>query len=156
MNGPANAFADPAERERALKSTLNILDYADNTERKLREKLARKGFARDAIDYAVEYVKNCGLLDDRRYMRDLVDRAVRVKLYGRRRVTQELFAKGFTRGDIESFDFSEFDFPAACAERIRKTARRYPDRDKLYASLARSGFTPNDITLAFQMLKKEE
>jgi len=144
------------EFERALKRTLNILDYADNTERKLREKLERKRFGAQAIEYAVNYVKECGILDDRRYMADLVDRSARVKLYGRRRIVQELYQKGFKRADIEAFDFGEVDFAEFCAQRIRKTAARYPEREKMYASLMRSGFSSTDITLAYQIIAKDE
>ena len=140
----------------ALRSAFNILDYGDNTERKLREKLARKGFAPDAVDFAVGYVASVGLLDDARYLADFVDRLARVKLYGKRRIVNEAFARGFPRELIESFDFDGYDFPALAAERMRKTAARYPARDKLYASLIRAGFSPSDFTLASQLLASGE
>ena len=43
----------PENYEKALKSAVNILNFADNSERRLREKLARKGFESDAVDFCV-------------------------------------------------------------------------------------------------------
>lgn len=40
-----------------ISSAMNILVYANNTEKRLREKLSRKGYCSDDIDTALEYVK---------------------------------------------------------------------------------------------------
>lgn len=146
----------PPEYEKAVNTAFNILDYADNTEKKLREKLARKGHAPDAVDFAVSYAKKAGALDDLRFMRRLADQLATVKLYGRRRIANELFVKGFKRSDIISLDLSEVDFGALCAQRIRKTAARYPEKDKMYASLLRYGYTPGDIAAAREIIASDE
>ena len=146
----------PPEYEKAVRTALNILDYADNTEKKLREKLARKGHAPEAVDFAVEHVKRIGALDDARYMRRLAELLATVKLYGRRRIVNELYVKGFKRSDILSLDLSEVDFGVLCAERIRRTTARYPEWEKMYASLIRYGFTPQDIREAKETIENEE
>ena len=149
----SNLFSTvPPEYEKAVKTAYNILDYADNTEKKLREKLARKGHAPDAVDFAVEHAKKTGALDDLRYMRRLADRLATVKLYGRRRIIAELYAKGFSRTDILSLDLSEVDFGVLCAERMRKTASRYPEKEKMYASLLRCGYAPADVAAAREIM----
>ena len=142
----------PPEYEKAVKTAFNVLEYADNTEKQLREKLKRKGHAPDAVDFAVNYAKETGALDDLRYMRRLAERLATVKLYGRRRIVNELFVKGFKKSDILSLDLSEVDFGVLCAERMKKTASRYPEREKMYASLLRYGFTPSDIAAAREMM----
>ena len=146
----------PPEYEKAVRTTYNILEYADNTEKKLREKLIRKGYAKDAVDYAIEYAKRAGALNDRRFMERCVEQLATVKLYGRRRIANELYVKGFRREDIASLDLSEYDFAALCAERIRKTARRYPEREKMYASLVRYGYTSREIAQAFELAEDDE
>ena len=146
----------PPEYEKAVRTAFNILDYADNTEKKLREKLKRKGHPPEAVDFAVEYAKKSGALDDRRYMRRLAEQMATVKLYGRRRIVNELYVKGFKKSDILSLDLSGVDFGALCAGRIKKTASRYPERDKMYAALLRYGFTPGDISRAYETIEEEE
>ena len=145
----------PPEYEKAVKTAFNILDYADNTEKKLREKLKRKGHAPDAVDFAVDYAKKAGALDDARYMRRLADHLATVKLYGRRRIANELYVKGFKKSDILSLDLSEVDFGVLCAERIRRTSSRYPEWEKMYAALLRYGYTPQDIREAKETIENE-
>ena len=146
----------PSEHKKAVRSALNILGYADNTEKKLREKLSHKGYDPASVDFAVDYVKNMGALNDSRFIDIEVRRLAERKLYGIRRITQELFVKGFSREDIASVDLSELDFPALCAKRIAQLSSRYPDRRKLYAALQRYGYTSSDIRQAFEILTEDE
>ncbi|MBQ7500720.1 MAG: regulatory protein RecX [Clostridia bacterium] len=135
------------EYENALKSALNILNYADNTEKKLREKLRSRGYSRSAVDEAVVYLKRYRYLDDRRFMERAVNHYANVKLYGARRIISSLYAKGFAREDIESLDFDEYgiDFVELCRKRIEKTASRYKSREALVAALLRYGFSYSEI-----------
>ncbi|MDD6265630.1 MAG: regulatory protein RecX [Clostridia bacterium] len=148
----------PQEYKKAVANAVNIMNYADNTERKLREKLARKGNNSDAVNYAVEFVKKQGILNDKRYLNHISERIANGKLYGKRRVIFELYTKGFRREDIEELDFDEMevDFAENCAERIRKTKKQYSTNEKLKAALLRYGFSGDDIREAFYILKEEQ
>lgn len=146
----------PVEHKKAVNSALNILGYADNTEKKLREKLGHKGFDPASVDYAIDYVKRIGALSDSRFIEIEARRLAEKKLYGIRRITQELYVKGFSREDIASLDFDDVDFPALCAKRIAQISRRYPDKRKLYAALMRYGYTSADVKLALEILSEEE
>ena len=146
----------PPEHKKAVGSALNILGYADNTEKKLREKLSHKGYAPESVDYAVDYVKGIGALNDSRFIEIEARRLAERKLYGIRRITQELYVKGFSREAVASLDYEDIDFPALCAKRISQIARRYPDKRKLYAALQRYGYTSQDVRLAFEILSEEE
>lgn len=141
------------EYKKAVTAALNILGFADNTEKKLREKLLRKKFDRDAVDYAVDYVKRIGALNDSRFIEREATRIAEQKLYGKRRMVQELYAKGFSREDISSLDLSEIDFPALCAKRIIKIRTRFSDPRKLYAALVRYGYTSSDIRTAQELIR---
>lgn len=143
-----------SEDKKALNTTLNILGFADNTEKKLREKLTRKGYSPDSVEYAVAYVKKIGALNDKRFLEREATRIAEQKLYGRRRIEQELYAKGFARDDILSLDFEEVDFPALCAKRIVKTRARFTDPRKLYAALVRYGYTSSDIREAQSLVRE--
>jgi len=148
----------PSEYKKTVASALNIMDYADNTERKLREKLARKGNGKESIDYAVEFLKKYGILNDIRYLNHISERIANGKLYGKRRVIAELYTKGFRREDIEAleFDEDEFNFPEICLERVHKTARQYADIEKLKSALLRYGFSGDDIRYAITIYKEEQ
>ena len=132
-----------------------MLDYADCTEKKLIEKLRRKGYDEDEIDYAVAYAKRVGYLNDARLIANTVYGIANSKLYGKRRIITELFTKGFKREDIEAVDFEEIDFVRNCAKRIEKTKNRYSEERKLYAALMRYGFSPSEIKAAIRIIEEE-
>ncbi|MBR5515939.1 MAG: regulatory protein RecX [Clostridia bacterium] len=141
--------------EKAARSALNILGYADNTEKKLREKLTRKGFNEDERDFAVGYAKKMGYLNEKRHLEMAVYSLANTKLYGKKRIVQDLYVKGFKKSDIAQADFSEIDFPKNCAKRIRQTKKNYSDVNKLYIALLRYGFSGDEIKEAFKIYKTE-
>ena len=147
-----------SEASSALKSALNILGYADNTEKKLREKLYARGYSKSAVNDAVAYLKEHRYLDDRRFLERAVEHYAKVKLYGRARIRRELFAKGFSREDIDGIDYGEFDidFVGLCGTRINKTASRYKSRDALTAALARYGYMYSEIKSALEHSDQKE
>ena len=135
---------------------MNIIDYADKTEKKLRERLSGKGYSEDEIDFGVEYAKKAGYLNEERFMQRAAEGIANGKLYGKRRLLQELYAKGFKRETLSKLDLSEINFPENCAKRIKQTARRYCSEEKLYAALLRYGYTRDDIITAKEILEEEE
>ena len=146
------------EYDNALKSALNILNFADNTEKKLREKLTSRGHSRKTVNEVVEYLKRVGYLDDSRFIRQAVNYYASVKLYGRIRIKKELFAKGFSREDVDAVDYDDYDldFVGLCGERIEKTASRYKTREALVAALARYGYTYGEIKSALSNYNKND
>lgn len=106
---------------RARKTAVNILSYSDNTELRLREKLAAKGFSREAADDAVRYVISRGWLDEQKQVESALRYLAEVKLFGRRRILQELRKRGFRRTVIDSCDFNSCDFAGNC-RRLWKSA----------------------------------
>lgn len=135
----------------AVRSAVNIMDYADNTERKLREKLRRKSFSSEEIEEAVAYVKDIGYLDDDEYVLRAADYLATVKLYGRYRIVKNLAEKGFYRSSIDKVDFSEYDFFEICKSRAEKS--RFRSLDQMRAALMRYGFTADEIRYAREELE---
>ena len=66
-DGPQEKPADQAVYTEARKKALHILEYADRTEKQLRDKLLDAGFSDPAVEDAVSYVSSYHYLDDRRY-----------------------------------------------------------------------------------------
>ena len=146
----------PEKYKKCTRSALNIIDYADKTEKKLRERLRSKGYEADAIDFAVEYSKKAGYLNEERFMQRAAESIACTKLYGKRRLIQELYQKGFKRETLEGLDLSEINFPENCAKRIKKTAKRYDTEEKLNVALLRYGYSRDDIIAAKEILEEEE
>ncbi|MHB1153843.1 MAG: regulatory protein RecX [Eubacteriales bacterium] len=137
------------ECTRARKTAVNILSYSDNTELRLREKLAAKGFSREAADDAVEYVISRGWLDEQKQAESALRYLAEVKLFGRRRILQELRKRGFRRTVIDSCDFDSCDFVGNCRRLWEK--RGNTDDERTVAYLFRAGYSGDDIRAARRM-----
>jgi regulatory protein len=146
-----------------MNAASNILVFADNTEKSLREKLSRKGFAPELIDKAVDKLKEAGLVNDARLMRSYTEYLADKKLYGKARIKLELQKKGFERDLInDNFDecIEDVDFKENCVKMVRKknlvqkicdtkTARA------VTAALARYGYGYAEIKYAYTRLLEE-
>jgi Uncharacterized protein conserved in bacteria len=143
-----------SERElsKAIRTTYNILAYADNTEAALRRKLAERGFSGDIIDSAVEEARASGTLNEARMLESRLHSLINVKKYGRKRIAAELRKLGFPREAIDSIDWDEYDFTAHCAALIRKNGGL---DNRLFAALMRRGFLPGEIKNAAVLAEKE-
>jgi len=137
------------ECTRARKTAVNILSFSDNTELRLREKLAAKGYSREAADDAVEYVICRGWLDEQKQAESVLRYLAEVKLFGRRRILQELRKRGFRRTVIDSCDFDSFDFAVNCRRLWEK--RGNMDDERTVAYLIRAGYNGDDIRAARRM-----
>ena len=140
--------------EKAAKSAVSILSYAPNTEKRLREKLYRKGFSEEDIEFAVDYVKVKGYLNDQRQIAYSVDSLATRKLYGVRRIREELYKSGYSRELIDEVDFSEYDFTQLCEQYAAKRPNDTPE--KLAAALQRHGFSKNEIMTVIKKRIKDQ
>lgn len=151
------------DSERAcISSALNILAFANNTERKLREKLSRKGYSPEDVDVALDYVKGKGYINDSIQVQNTAQMLATVKLYGKKRIAVELVKKGFRREDIAAVDYDELeiDFVAGCAALICRVCKLYDDEekqafeltDKVIGYLIRYGYTVSEIKEAARLL----
>lgn len=147
----------PETYQRAVRAALNILTYGDNTEKRLRDKLARKRYTPDAIDFAVRYVITHGFLHEDRQLREAVWRLTEKKRYGRRRVIAELYRLGFPRAAIAAAEsegvFDEPDYVTNCLLLWEKQGGETDRRTVSY--LMRYGYTGDDIRAASRRLPKK-
>ena len=146
----------------AVKAGLKLLSFAPNTKRALREKLVVRGVSRDVAADAVEFLADCGYINEYEMALSLVSDMAKRRQYGRIRIKNEMFAKGFERETASrALDDSDIDYVGICAERIRKLGgtSAFVERDarmKNVSALARCGFTTDEIKEALALVKKEE
>jgi len=81
-------------------SALSLLSYGDNTRKKLYQKLILKGYGEAAAKKAVALALKAGYIDESAQIKDALFRLANDKLFGKRRVVEELRAKGFEREGI--------------------------------------------------------
>ena len=157
-----NTPRDDSVKE-VIAAASNILVFADNTEKNLRDKLTRKGFNEEAIDAAVNKMKEAGLINDARLMQSVSEYLADKKLYGRARIKLELQKKGFDKQLIgENFNecVSNVDFKENCLKLVHK--KRLVDKIKdsktaraVTAALARYGYGYAEIKYAYTRLLEE-
>ncbi len=128
----------------ALRAALRILAFSDNNAATLRRKLRARGHAAKASDRAVSEVIRRGYLREG----DLLERAVLAaarKLWGPRRITEALVAKGYRRGEVEDTlrrltDAGEIDFAASRRRLLTERLKDESDPQRKRAFLYRYGY----------------
>lgn len=143
------------ELYRAVIKSLELLGYGSMSRRRLGDKLMARGFSREIAYGAVDYVAERGYMDDA----DTADRFARrgiAKLWGPRRIKEDLFARGYTAEVIEiaMSELDDVDFAQNCATVIRKKYGGIPvdmaARRKLAAALVRQGYASEHINRAMR------
>lgn len=135
--------ASGGEYERALKSAMNILSFADNTAIRLYKKLRAKGYGEEASREAVEYMITNGYLDEEQLFESQLRILTEKKMYGLVRVKAELTKFGFSKNRIERYDYSSIDFADICYRLLEKKGGVADDKTKAF--LMRYGHTYTDI-----------
>jgi SOS response regulatory protein OraA/RecX len=145
------------DNEKALKSALNILAYAECTESTLRQKLLAKDYPPESVDFATDYVLKHRYLDEKRYLFRLVEYAGNVSLYGRRRILMQLRYKGFSKEIIDLY-FHEAMEHVTEEENCKKALSRLrgkSDKQRMDA-LVRRGFSFDTVKAAMRAASEEE
>ncbi len=166
-----------AEQNPALKKAVNVLLYGSECSvRHLKEKLERAGFSHEQIEEAVLEVVDCGLLWEEDQVKRLAEYMGNVQCYGKHRILQSLYQKGYSKEAIWEIDFSEIDFETACKKRLqrcypRELARlkegngellfqrsrtRYSPKEKLCAAAMRYGYSYSEAVDALEALCEED
>lgn len=145
----------------ALLSGMNILAYGGNTAKELVRKLVGKRYTKESAVRAVKYLRDHGYVDEVSLCKEEVERCIK-KLWGQTKIRSKLISRGFSKSAmalgermIDSTDFSD-----ACFTLAKKKSPAPPsdisERQKLYAYLARCGFTSDTIKGVIERLTYEE
>src|SRR5262249_27911860 len=133
----------------------SLLSHRARSAAELKRRLKRKGFEGDTADATVERLGDLGMVDDAAFAESFVRDRVRLRPHGRRRLAQELRAKGVDEatprpaidGVMAREDAPEVALARAAAARWRprpgEDAARA--RRRLHGFLARRGFAGDVI-----------
>ncbi len=139
---------------------LRLLGYSDASVRKLSEKLRQRGFDRETAKEAALAIRDLGYIKEDESIRRLGERIAETKLRGRRRVAEDLAAKGYDRDLIrENLEELTVDFGEICARAIKKRGGIPEEGDgkrRLLSYLYRQGFSSDDIRRAARIISEEE
>lgn len=142
------------ERRRAIDRAVLLLSYRPRSIHEIEDRLKKAGFGPDIIDEAVEKLKELGYLDDDAFAQAWLKDRMDSKLYGPKRIKQELRLKGVP-DEVVSKNLGENSSPEDEYERAHQLAKSklpsYRDLDKnqlfrrLSQFLLRRGYTSSVV-----------
>ena len=141
---------DEVLTKRAKIRCIYLLKSMDRTEYQLRTKLKQGGYPEEAINRAIDYVKNLHYIDDNRYAQYYIDGRTGSK--SKQQIVQDLLRRGISKEQIQSI--YEQKEPEDETEQIRKWVAKRVDLEtsdpkeinRLYGFLMRKGFQASDIS----------
>ncbi len=128
-----------------------LLSYKARTASELRQRLGRKGFSPDVISRTLQRLSELKMIDDEGFARRFAEDRITIGHKGKWRVRGELLKRGVAKEHIEDALATAPDERAAAREVAEKylsrNRRLEPDvlKRRLYAFLARRGFSPDTI-----------
>lgn len=166
--GPGNSHDDRRVAPRPIyDQALRLLEFRARSVAELRRKLLRKGGSSHEVDVVIERLREQKLLDDVSFAREFARSKVVGSGSSRHRVVQELRRKGVAPSiaddavaglvEREGIDPSEAVHRVAQKKwRSMSGLDEFTRRRRLYAFLARRGFSPDEIRSAMNQLDEIE
>ena len=148
-----------SDYKRAKSRALWYLDRTDHTEKALSDKLVRAGFSKKAIAAVMQNLTEFGMVDDRRFAERFAERCMESNI-SKREAMQKMLLKGVPY-DLakEILSECEVDEESQLLELIeRKYAYKLSQEkgfEKVFAALARKGFSFSAIKSALKKYNKE-
>jgi regulatory protein len=151
--------ADPSSSAEAQSAGLAMLSRRELSAQGVRHRLARRGYAPEAVEAAVAALLESGALDDRRVALAVARTRAHVKRQGRDRIARELAALGVDDNvATEALDevFGTLDGQALLEQALDRRLRPRHDltdpvvQRRLFAALLRQGFAGSAISRALK------
>ena len=122
------------ECRRARRAALSLLSYADNSRRRLTEKLLRKGISFSVAQQTVEDMVSEGLLSEQRQIENAVFSLAEHRLFGPYRILKDLLSKGYRTEEIRAalhtaIEKGEIDFSKNAKRLVEKKLGDSPDEE---------------------------
>lgn len=146
---------------RAKEYALLLLSYRARTVKELTGRLRRKGFGLEVADAVIARLRELRILDDSRFAADFAEARLKLAHKGKRIVRAELRKLGVEKQEIDAAIAQAPDETEAAAQLVEKLKSRYarlePEvrRRRLYALLARRGFSPDTIRAVIGLVDGE-
>lgn len=148
--------------KRAKQKAMTLLQSMDRTKSELKERLVKQEFPEEIADQAVRYVESFGYVDDRRYVESFI--LSRKDRKSRREIYAELSRKKVDAGLVDEMMercYEEEDSQEVVRHLLRKkhydpASASMEEKQKIYAYLARKGFSYGEIKKAMDLEFTEE
>ena len=88
------------EAARATDASLHFIGYRPRSEREVRDRLRKRGYSPEAIDAAIQKLRDWDYLDDRAFAEFWVMNRIEHNPRGARLLKQELYARGVDRAVV--------------------------------------------------------
>ena len=131
---------------------LRLIEFKDRTEKELREKLKEKNYDENSIDDEIEFLKNYGYIDDKRYAEHFVNDAINLKKWGKIRIRSELLRKGIDRDIVDNAIDDAFEdigdnlvFSQMQTRFKNSDFSNIKERTRIFNFFMRRGFSPDEI-----------
>jgi regulatory protein len=151
---------------RAREAALSLLTYRSRSAAELRRRLGRKGFDPEVAGRTVERMRELGVVDDAAFAETFVRDRVRRRPKGKRRLADELRAKGVDAETaraavdevLEREDATELDLARQAAAKWRPQPGEEPARARrrLHGFLARRGFAGETVRQVMEEVLGDE
>lgn len=124
---------------KAKNKALNILSKADQSEKKIREKLSTD-FEENTIDKVIEFLKRNNFINDNLLAQKIVNTNLNLNKCGKNRIKQNLYNKGIDSSAINKA-ISDIDSEAEFENAMYLAKKRYErikneDKRKIYQKLS--------------------
>lgn len=141
------------EREVAFQKAMKFLSYRDRSEAEVQVHLAQHGVPEALVSETITRLVKNGLISDKQFAARWVENRTEFRPRGRRALAYELKQKGVNQQTIdealENIDEDQLAYQTAYKYQAKLKALEWLDfRKKLYAHLARRGFSYETITSA--------
>lgn len=135
------------------KKCESLLARCEQCRAGLERKMQQKGFAKEPVALALDYLERRNFLSDERFASSWLRIHAVSKFQGKSRLVSELLSRGISREitarAVEEF-FSEHDEGEMCRKAIEKATRAGRTGDKLIKYLMASGFSYRMIQNSLQ------
>ena len=149
--------------KRALDRSYKLLLSKDYTERQMKEKLSGDGYPEEITVKTIEQLKKEKYLNDARYTENFI--YFRAKDKSRNRLFADLASRGVSKEDAEGIyerllEAGDIDEEAKTAvgflekKHVDPSVLEYEEREKLFASMMRKGFSYDSVKKAMKMLEE--
>lgn len=152
----------PLEEKYRLRMA-GLCARTEQCEHDIRTKLMRARLPYGAVGEIMEFLKENGFIDNRRYAAAYARDKVRFGGWGRLKIRMALRSKRLDEGMISEAleSIAESDYSEALDRALKGKARSlnpsdYADRQKLFRHLASRGFEPSLIVKAYERYRNEK
>lgn len=138
---------------KAIRKGSDLLSYSASSKVRLAQRLRSKGIDKESAQSAAEHLQKLGAINEQADVERLVCADLK-KLWGKKRIFNDLFAKGYDRSIIAAeLDKMDNDvFVENCRALFKKKYKKMPadpaEQKKIIAALVRYGYSFSEIKQA--------